>query len=216
MTPRQARPSLPAQECVRAMCHSSRLWESAAPVNSQQLPCPGPAVRREEQQPGSPPSPMCFLPALPHSPAASPSPAGGTGHPHPRCLRPCWAHRDQGPAGGVGAAAQFGLRKHTLLLTSFSFLWVWGADSRIPQAKSCPSTGRGHPTATWHLYKSLHLQSLGQTMAPFSAWSRPWSARLGLSRALSWAAMWAGEGQWVGRKRAMDGQEKGRGWAGEG
>lgn len=35
--PGLARP--PAVECVSAMCHRPRLWENAAPLTSQQLPC---------------------------------------------------------------------------------------------------------------------------------------------------------------------------------
>lgn len=204
------------------MCHSSRLWESAAPVNSQQLPCPGPAVRREEQQPGLTALPDVFSPSASAQPRCQPRPCGWHGTAAPPGPAALLGSRGPRPCGRAGGCSPMWLRENTLSLSLFFFsslsffLWVWGADSRIPQAKSCPSTVRGHPTATWHLYKTLHLQSLRQTMASLSAWSQPWSARLGLSSVLSWAEMWAGEGQRVGRKRSVDGQEKGHKRAEEG
>lgn len=50
------------------MCHSSRLWESAAPVNSQQLPCPSPAVRRDKQELGRAALATARVPCQPPAP----------------------------------------------------------------------------------------------------------------------------------------------------
>lgn len=75
------------------MCHSSRLWESAAPVNSQQLPCPGLAVQRDKQELGR----AALAAAAASSPGRfragalpAPSPAGGKEHLSPRRLQGLW------------------------------------------------------------------------------------------------------------------------------
>lgn len=54
LRPGLARP--PAVECVSAMCHRPRLWEKAAQLTSQQLPCarPGGAGKQELPAAGAP------------------------------------------------------------------------------------------------------------------------------------------------------------------
>lgn len=76
------------------MCHFSRLWESAAPVNSQQLPCPSPSPGlAPEQELGWPPGTPVHSHSAPLSlgPLPAPSPAGDKEH-----LSPCACHSHRG------------------------------------------------------------------------------------------------------------------------